>query len=146
VSPATGSRWTTALLAVAAGGAVGGPARYGVDLLLGAEPGRVPWGTLVANVVGAGLLGALVSASRRDARMSRPPPAAGPAHLVLLLGTGFLGAFTTFSTFLLQVLSMVGQHNPFLALGYLLGSVAAGVAAGWVGLRLGTHLASRWSR
>jgi len=146
VSSATGSRWTTALLLVAAGGSVGGPARYGLELLLGTEPGRVPWGTLAANVVGAGLLGVLVSAARRDARMSRPPAAGGPAPLVLLLGTGFLGAFTTFSTYVLQVLSLVGQYSPFLALGYLLGSVAAGVAAGWVGLRLGTELASRSSR
>ncbi len=146
MSSATGSRWTSALLLVAAGGAVGGPARYGVDLLLGTEPGRVPWGTLAANVVGAGLLGALLSAAHRNTRMSRPPAAAGPAHLVLLLGTGFLGAFTTFSTYLLQVLSLVGQHSPLLALGYLLGSVAAGVAAGWVGLRLGAALATRSSR
>lgn len=79
--------WTRILI-VAAGGAVGSVARYliGVAFVAKLGPG-FPWGTLLVNVVGSGLLGALLQASRL------------PPNLLLGLGTGVMGGFTTYSTF-----------------------------------------------
>ncbi len=145
MTSATRPRWPSALLLVAAGGALGGPARYGVDQLVATHADEIPWGTITANLIGAGLLGLLLSLLGRGSP-SRVRSAPASASALLVLGTGFLGAFTTLSTYLLQVLTLVGQRSPLLALVYLMGSAAGGVAAAWCGLRLGAELESRSSR
>lgn len=111
------------LLAIAAGGAIGALARYGVTLLLAHRIGTsFPWGTLAVNGAGSLLLGLLVGLADADPRL---PPAAKA-----LVGTGFCGAFTTFSTFSVETVRM----PPSLALLNTAANLTISVAAAGVGL------------
>ena len=111
-------RSLSSLLAVALGGAFGALARYGVAMAaarFGAE--AFPWGTWIANLAGCFLIGLLV------------PFLLGPqaATARLLLVTGFLGAFTTFSTFSLDTVGLMQAGRPGLALANAVGSVVLGL-------------------
>jgi CrcB protein len=121
-----------AALAVAAGGALGALARWGVSVAtargLAGHPtwGGFPLGTVLVNVVGAFALAWLVSAG--EAR------GVGSPALRLFLGTGLLGALTTFSTFGLDAHGLFDQGRGGQALLYLGGTlVLAGIAVvlGW---------------
>ena len=87
------------------GGAVGSGLRYGVGLVLPHTLGTFPWSTLVVNVVGSFILGALVGSSMVSASISRPA--------LLLLGTGLCGGFTTYSAFAVEsaLLAQEGQFS-----------------------------------
>jgi CrcB protein len=79
------------LVLVVVGGAVGASLRYLTDLLVQSRHDSVfPWGTLAVNVAGSLLFGGLASAVATGA---------APTWLLSLVGTGFCGALTTFSTF-----------------------------------------------
>lgn len=111
---------------VAAGGALGAATRYGVAVAAARWLGAgFPWGTLLVNVAGGFAMGLLVAR-------------AGPEHesLRLAIGVGFLGGFTTFSAFSLETVRLM-QHQPGLAMAYVLASVVLCVGACWVGLGLG---------
>lgn len=112
----------TRLLAVVfCGGVVGTLVRAAVAEAWTPRAGHWPWATFVVNVVGAGVLGWV--AVRR-----------GPAdHVRQLIGTGFCGALTTFSTMQLEVLRMLDADRVGLALLYVSGSVAAGLLTSWLG-------------
>jgi CrcB protein len=121
-----------AVVAVAAGGALGAVARWAVSLALArglaGHPtwGGFPLGTLLVNVVGVFALAWLVSAG--EAR------GVGTPALRLFLGTGLLGALTTFSTFGLDAHGLITQGRAGQGLLYLGGTLAlAGVAVilGW---------------
>ena len=112
-------------LLVAAGGTIGTAARLALGLLL-ADAGVVP--VLVANVVGALLIGILT------ARL----PAA--TDLRLLLGTGVLGGFTTYSAFMTGTVAL-WTDAPLLAAAYAAGSLVLGLGAAAAGLRLGRRRA-----
>ena len=99
------------LLLVAAGGVAGGLARYAVGVALPHEPGQWPWSTLVVNAVGAALLCALL-VRVRDPRVR------------LLVGTGVLGAFTTFSGFAVDAVLLADAGRPTLAATYVVVSLA----------------------
>jgi len=118
-----------ALALVAAGGAVGGLARYGLGRAFPTAPNAFPTTTLVINVVGAFLLGALLTAL---ARRSTPDH-----RLRLVLGVGALGAFTTFSTLAVDVVRLGRSGRPGLALANATVSVVAGIAAVVAGHRVG---------
>jgi CrcB protein len=119
-----------ALLAVALGGALGAVARYQLSLWVHARwPSAFPTGTLVVNMLGCLLLGVLAGTLETRA-------AASPT-LRLFLGAGLLGAFTTFSTFELETLLAFERGHAGVALTYVAVSVLVGLAAVWVGLRLG---------
>lgn len=118
------------LLLVALGGTVGTAARLGLSLAL-PDGGGFPVAVLLANIVGAFLIGVLA------ARL----PAA--ADLRLLLGTGVLGGFTTYSAFMTGTLAL-WTHAPLLAFAYAAGSLVLGLAAAALGLRLGRPRA-RWA-
>lgn len=115
--------------AVASGGALGGPARYGVGLLLPGGGSAFPWATFAVNVSGCFLLGVLlVLLAERfpPNRYARP-----------FLGTGFLGAYTTFSTFAVETDLLVRAGRVGLATAYALGSALAGLLAAWLGVAVG---------
>jgi CrcB protein len=114
--------------AIAAGGAAGALARAGLVQAWAPAPGAWPWATFAANVAGAFLLG--LFATRLQERV---PPSTLRRPL---LGTGFCGALTTFSTLDLEVLRLVRRHCTGLAAGYLAASLVCGFAAVFVATML----------
>lgn len=114
------------LLAVALGGALGSVARYGVVLAgLRLFGNGFPVGTMFVNLVGSFLIGAI------SAFMALKMP--DNETLRLLLTTGFLGGFTTFSAFSLDVLSLLQRGQAQTAVFYALASVILSVAAVFAG-------------
>ena len=115
----------TALLVVL-GAMIGAPARYLTDLIVQSRhDSKVPWGTLTVNVVGSLVLGAF-------ARMSGD--GALPAWVLTLVGTGFCGALTTFSTFSYEVVRLLDAGAWRTAALNVAASLVAGLAAvglGW---------------
>ena len=107
--------------AVIAGGALGTLARAGLAEALPVHPGTWPWATFLANVAGSLILGWVVVAKQRW----RP-----------LVGTGFCGALTTFSTFQVQLVELGDDGHVPLAAAYLAVSVICGLAAAHAGARL----------
>ena len=114
---------------IAVGRAVGALARYGVANLVSVAPDSFPWATLVINLTGSIALGAVVGAVL--------PRFASNPYLKPLLATGFLGAYTTFSTFSTEIVLRVKDGHPGLAAVYALASLAGGISAATVGLTLG---------
>ncbi|MCK2035484.1 CrcB family protein [Microbacterium sp. SSW1-49] len=111
------------VLLVALGGTIGTAARLGLGLLI-PENGGFPTAVLIANLLGALLIGVLA------ARL----PASH--ELRVLLGTGVLGGFTTYSAFMTGTLALWAEA-PIVAVAYALGSVVLGLGAAALGLRLG---------
>lgn len=112
------------LLHVALGGAIGSALRYltGVATLRAFGPG-FPWGTVIVNILGSFVMGALVVILAQK----------GGTRLAPFLMTGILGGFTTFSAFSLDAAMLFERGQPGLAAGYVAGSVALsllGLAAG----------------
>lgn len=111
-------------LLVVVGALVGAPLRLLVTRLA-ARGGRDPaWGTLAVNVVGSALLGLVLGAG------------AAPPTVVALVGTGFCGTLTTFSTFGADVVRMVEQRQLARSLVLLVASVVLGVGAAALGYLL----------
>lgn len=121
------------MLAVAAGGAVGAMARYLTSVaLMSWLPGAgFPLATFAVNVLGSFAMGAIVEGV---AQGWRPGTAAQ-----LALTAGFLGAFTTFSTFSLEAWQLVERGRALIAFAYVAGSLVCGMA----GLVMGVALARR---
>lgn len=117
------------LFLVAIGGALGSTLRYGTGLaatrLVG--PG-FPWGTLTVNVVGSFAIGLFVEAIARRFDAAEP--------LRLLLVTGFLGGFTTFSAFSLDAMVLIERGETGLAVVYVAASVGLSLLAAAAGLVL----------
>ncbi|MBK6874788.1 MAG: CrcB family protein [Kineosporiaceae bacterium] len=123
----------TSAMLVVAGGAVGAPTRYLVDRSVTAVVDRLasareivrpvglfPWGTLVVNLVGSFLLGVI--------SVQEPP------QLAALLGAGFCGALTTYSTFGAQTLYLIEEGEGRVAAWNVGVSVVVGVAAAALGV------------
>jgi CrcB protein len=119
------------LAAIFIGGAVGACARTALVQAAPAVPDHWPWVTFAVNLVGCVLLGYFVTRLQERLPIS--------AYRRPLLGTGFCGALTTFSTFQVDLLHLL-DHNAYgLAALYLCGSVAAG----FLGVALGTAIVRR---
>ncbi|GAA0585107.1 fluoride efflux transporter CrcB [Paractinoplanes ferrugineus] len=117
------------LLLVAIGAAVGAPLRYLTDRAVQSKhDSAFPWGTLTVNVAGSFLLGLLTALP------------ADPGSRALL-GTGFCGALTTYSTFSYETLKLVQHGNRRTALANVAGSVLAGLGAAALGIVLGQAVA-----
>jgi fluoride exporter len=116
------------LLLVLAGGLIGAPARYLADRALQARHDTVfPWGTFAVNVSGCLLLGFLLGAQRHLGL---------PAAVLALLGTGFCGGLTTFSTFGYETLRLLEDGAISEAGMNVAGSLVIGVLAAWLGFQL----------
>jgi fluoride exporter len=125
------------LVLVAAGGVLGTLARYGLGLAL-PSPGQWPLPTLVINVSGAFALGWLLEA------LARKGPDAGRRRLIrLTAGTGFLGAFTTYSTFSLETVQLFDAGRAADAAGYLAASLIGGTVATFLGILAASRLTAR---
>lgn len=121
------------VLLVAFGGALGSVCRYLTGLAMTRLLGPAfPWGTLTVNVVGSFAIGFLAElfARKFDASM----------ELRLLLIVGFLGGFTTFSSFSLDTLALVERGATLQGMAYIAGSLLLSFAAVFSGLSLGRSL------
>ncbi|MBO6783723.1 MAG: fluoride efflux transporter CrcB [Alphaproteobacteria bacterium] len=117
------------VLAIAAGGALGAVGRHFVNVAMGSWLGSgFPWGTLTVNIVGSLGMGVLI-------HMLAVSWTVAP-EMRALLTVGFLGAFTTFSTFSLDVVTLHERGETAIAAAYVLASVILSVGALLVGLRL----------
>ena len=110
------------VLLVALGAAVGAPLRYLTDRAVQARYGaRFPWGTLTVNVAGSLILGFVAALPASSA-------------VAALVGTGFCGALTTYSTFGHETLRLARAGERAAALANVLVSVLAGLGAAYLGM------------
>lgn len=112
-----------ALSVISAGGGLGALARYGLSLPFA----HSPWSTLLINVVGCLLIGILM-ATWAHRELPR-----------LFLGTGFLGGFTTYSTYVADIHHLIADGKPLTAMAYLAGTLILALLA----VRLGFALVSK---
>jgi CrcB protein len=121
------------LLLLALGGVCGTLARYGLSGLVQQWTGRTfPWGTTAVNVVGCLLFGVVAAMAEERAQWS-------PQVRICLL-TGFMGAFTTFSTYMYETQRLVADGQWLYAVGNLALQNVLGIAMLVLGLALGQRL------
>jgi CrcB protein len=121
------------LLAVLAGGAAGALARAGLGAAFPHAAGGWPWGTFIANLLGALALGWLLTRLAERIAPTR--------HWRPLLGTGAAGALTTFSTFQVETFELARGGHVLMALAYPAVSITLGMACAVAGT-----IAARWGR
>jgi len=109
------------IAAIFAGGFAGALARAELAVAITHDPGRWPWATFVVNIAGAIMLGYFTTRLQERLPLS--------AYRRPLLGTGFCGALTTFSTMQIEILEMLDAGRVGLALAYAAASILAGFAA-----------------
>jgi CrcB protein len=108
------------LAAIFAGGFLGTVARASLAQSVNERPDQWPWATFAVNMLGAALLGYLITRLQE-----RLPPS---LYRRALLGTGLCGGLTTFSTMALELAKMIEAGQPALAVAYAVASVAGGFA------------------
>jgi CrcB protein len=116
------------LAAILTGGAVGALLRGGLNEALRHGGSSWPWGTFIANLGGAFLLGWLLTRLAERIAPTR--------HWRPLLGTGFCGALTTFSTLQVETFTILHNGHAWLGIAYALTSVVAGMAVAVLGVLL----------
>ena len=122
------------LVLVALGGAAGALSRYVLETWVAARvPSPFPFGTMVVNVSGAFALGLLFALTVEHDVL--------PASLRLPVMIGFIGAYTTFSTLMLDTWRLVEGGLPWLAVANAVGSVVVGLVMLIAGLAVGRALA-----
>jgi CrcB protein len=121
------------ILLIGLGGFAGAVTRYLLDGVVSERlTGAFPWGTFVVNLSGSFALGLLFALSADRAIL--PPEIRGPILI------GFIGAYTTFSTYMLESWQLIESGSIGLAAANLVGSIALGIAAVFTGLVLGRAL------
>ncbi len=117
------------IMYVALGGAVGAVGRYGVSTLATSIAGfGFPYGTLCVNIIGSLVLGAFIEVSAL---------VWSPSHETrILIVVGILGSFTTFSTFSLDVVTLMTRGETGAALIYVATSVLLSIGALWAGMAI----------
>jgi CrcB protein len=117
------------LLLVVLGAAVGAPLRYLTDRAVQKRHDTVfPWGTFTVNIVGCVVLGVVAGAAST---------ASVPHEVQLLVGTGFCGALTTYSTFSYETLRLIEQDAKFFAAANVVASIVAGLGGAFLGVAIG---------
>jgi CrcB protein len=123
----------TKLALIATFGAAGAVCRYAVDTWIAdVSHGQFPWGTLTVNVLGAFLLGVLIAITTERLLVDQ--------NWRIALGIGFLGSFTTFSTYAYETVRLAEDSAWMLAFANVFGMIALGLAAALGGLALGRSL------
>ncbi|MDQ1412639.1 MAG: fluoride exporter [Acidimicrobiaceae bacterium] len=114
------------LAAIALGGCLGAPARYGVAQVIGVAQDGFPWATFWTNISGSFCLGLILALI-----LERFPPT---RYLRPFVATGFLGAYTTYSTFAVETDLLIKNGHVPIALTYATASLVSGFLAVWVGI------------
>ena len=119
------------LLLVAFGGACGSVLRYVTGAMVLRQAGTVqfPWGTFTVNVLGCAIAGLLIGLGEHFEFLS--------AEMRLLLFTGFLGGFTTFSAFGVETIGLIERGEWGVAAAYVASSLLCGLIALWLALKAG---------
>lgn len=118
----------TYILLVGMGGFFGAIARYVISTYLnGKSTGSLPWGTLTVNIVGSFLLGIMTGAK-------------ADVMIFLLFGTGFMGAFTTFSTLKLEMTQMYVKKNKKKLVLYTIATYGIGILFAYIGYVMGRNV------
>jgi CrcB protein len=113
---------------VASLGGLGAVSRFLVDRAVSRRVARAfPFGTMAVNLSGAVLLGFLAGLVL-------------PSHLALLIGTGFVGSYTTFSTWMLETQRLGEERQAVAATANIVVSLVLGVLAAWAGMSIGGRL------
>ena len=118
-------------LFVAMGGAIGAMARFGLNVFLQRDV-EFPWGTLTANLLGClamGIIAQLISSTVwfNDAGII-------PDQYRLLFAIGFCGSFTTLSSMVLEMNTMLQKNEIFYSFSYLVGTLIGGFACFYIGV------------
>ena len=121
---------TVRVLLVGIAGAAGAMSRYGIGLAIGVR--SFPWATLLINVIGSAVLGYVLSG---------PGVSRWSTTTTIAVAVGFLGAFTTFSTFSYETVTMLKTDRAVLAALYVAASVLLGTGAALGGYLLGRETA-----
>lgn len=119
-------RRPAALAAMALGGALGTAARYGVAQVVHASPGGFPWPTFWTNVSGSFALGLILAVV-----LQHFPPR---RYLRPFVAVGFIGAYTTYSTFAVETVLLASDGHAGVAVAYAGASLFAGFVMAWVGI------------
>lgn len=112
------------------GGMLGTAVRSSLEALQPAQPGGWPWTTFWINVSGALALGVLL-----ELLAETGPDRGWRRGLRLGVGTGVLGGYTTYSTFSVETLTLLGSGAWLIGIGYAVASVTLGLAAAFAGAR-----------
>jgi len=122
------------IIVIAAGGALGALSRYGLSTLMNELTGRPSvLGTLIANLTGALLLGLLLGFAQERAEL--------PVFWRTAGGIGFLGAYTTFSTFMFESADRLENGEVVFVFAYVAASIILGLALAFAGLLAGRAMA-----
>ena len=111
---------------VGVGGALGAPARYGMAQMIHVAKDSFPWATFWTNISGSFALGLLLALI-----LERFPPT---RYLRPFVATGFLGAYTTYSTFAVETDLLIKDGHTPIGLAYAAASLVGGFGAVWVGI------------
>lgn len=120
---------------IAVGGMLGAAARYGVAQWLPSRPQPFPWATFWTNLSGSFMLGLLLVLL-----LERFPPT---RLLRPFLATGTLGAFTTMSTYQVEIALLIKDGHPLTAVIYGVGSLVAGLVLAYLGILAGRRIQPR---
>jgi fluoride exporter len=129
MQPPGGFRQVRTIVWIGIAGALGALARYGLGAAVNQRFPNFPWGTLVINVTGSFALG-LVFVVLTERTTASP-------EMRSALTIGFLGAYTTFSTFSLETVRLIEDGAMVAAAINVVGNVALGLTAAWAGVALG---------
>lgn len=120
---------------MALGGALGTVARYGVSQVVHAAPGSFPWPTFWTNLSGSFALGVILAVV-----LQHFPPR---RYLRPFVAVGFIGAYTTYSTFAVETVLLARDGHASLAIAYVAASLVAGLLTAWGGILSGRLIGAR---